>query len=79
MTRVWRGRVRDRVWKSFLALAGQAVTSGELCRRVWPRKSRFDTNEYRRVRAAALELADPIARGPGRGRPWLWRVRASIG
>jgi hypothetical protein len=21
-------------------------------------------------------FADPIARGPGRGRPWLWRLRA---
>jgi hypothetical protein len=53
MKRIWRGRVRDRVWKAFVALAGQLVSTGELVRRTWPRKRRFHTGEYRRVRAAA--------------------------
>jgi hypothetical protein len=42
MRRPWRGRVRDRVWKAFTALAGETVPTGELVRRCWPRKSRFD-------------------------------------
>jgi hypothetical protein len=29
--------------------------------------------------AAALKLADPVARSPtGRGRPWLWRAREPL-
>jgi hypothetical protein len=60
MKRIWRGRVRDRVWKAFVALAGQLVSTGELVRRTWPRKRRFHTGEYRRVRAAAAELADRV-------------------
>jgi hypothetical protein len=28
--RVWRGRVRDRVWKAFVALAGEVVSTSEL-------------------------------------------------
>jgi hypothetical protein len=73
--RPWRGRVRDRVWKAFIALDGETVPTTELIQR-WPRKSKWHPEEYRRVRDAAAELADPIARGPGRGRPRLWRIRA---
>jgi hypothetical protein len=43
---------------------------------VWPRKSKFHPEEYRRVREAAAGFADPVARGPGRGRPWLWRLKS---
>jgi hypothetical protein len=74
----WRSRVRDRVWKAFVALAGQDVQTTDLIQRTWPRKRRFDTKEYRRVRLAAAELADPVARGPGRGRPWLWRLKSDV-
>jgi hypothetical protein len=72
--RLWRGRVRDRVWKAFIALDGEIVPTTELVQRTWPRKSKWHPEEYRRARDAALELADPVARGPGRGRPWLWRL-----
>jgi hypothetical protein len=41
MRRPWRGRVRDRVWKSFIAL-GEIVSTGDLVRRCWPRKQRFE-------------------------------------
>jgi hypothetical protein len=75
MRRVWRGRVRDRVWKTFVALAGQAVPTGELVRRVWPRRQRFETWQYYRVRCAASEIADPVRRASSKGRPWLWRLR----
>jgi hypothetical protein len=34
MRKVWRGRVRDRVWKAFIALAGQDVSTGELVRSI---------------------------------------------
>jgi hypothetical protein len=67
--RVWRGRVRDRVGKTFVALAGKVVSTGELVRRTWPRKQRFHREEYKRVRLAAAELADPIGRSSARGRP----------
>jgi hypothetical protein len=67
--RVWRGRLRDRVWKAFVALAGQDVPTTDLIQRTWPRKSKWHPEEYRRV------LADPVARGSGRGWPWLWRLR----
>jgi hypothetical protein len=42
MNRVWRGRVRDRVWKAFIALDGQMVSTGELVRRTWPRRQRLE-------------------------------------
>jgi hypothetical protein len=73
--RVRRGRVRDRVWKTFVALAGEVVSTTELVRRTWPRKQRFHPEEYRRARLAAREIADPVARSSGSGRPWLWRLR----
>jgi hypothetical protein len=63
------------VWKAFVALDGAIVSSTELIRRTFPRKQRFHTEDYARVRRAAAELADRVARGPGRGRPWLWRLR----
>jgi hypothetical protein len=65
MKRVWRGRVRDRVWKAFVALAGQDVSTRELCRWTWPRRSRFETCRYYRVRRAAGEIAEPVRRGGG--------------
>jgi hypothetical protein len=72
--RVWRGRVRDRVWKAFVALDGQKVRTTDIIERVWPRKSKWHPEEYRKVREAAAELAEVVGRGPGRGRPWLWRL-----
>jgi hypothetical protein len=80
MRRPWRGRVRDRVWKTFVALAGWVVSTGELVRRCWPRKQRFDPVYYRRVRAAAAEIADPVGhqhRGRRSSEPGgiLWRLR----
>jgi hypothetical protein len=82
--RPWRGRVRDRVRTAFIALAGQDVSTGELIRRTWPRKRRFHSAEYTRVRAAAAEIADIVGhqhRGRCSSLPGglLWRVRASIG
>jgi hypothetical protein len=83
MKRPWRGRVRDRVWKAFVALGGEAVPTGELVRRVWPRKRRFHTEDYRRARAAAAELADVVGheqRGRNSSSPGglLWRLREPI-
>jgi hypothetical protein len=49
MRRPWRGRVRDRVWKAFIALARGVVSTGELVRRCWPRKQRFDPVYYCRL------------------------------
>jgi hypothetical protein len=49
--RRWHSRVQQRVWRAFVALGDQDVSTGELCR-TWPRKRRFDTKEYRRVRVA---------------------------
>jgi hypothetical protein len=80
MKRIWRGRVRDRVWKAFIALAGEVVSTGELVRRIWPRRTRpFRQVHYQRARRAAAEIADPVARSPtGKGRPWLWRLREPV-
>jgi hypothetical protein len=76
MKRDARGsRVRHRVWRAFIALAGEIVPTTALIQRVWPRKRRFDTKEYRRVRAAALEIAYPVGRASTKGRPILWRLR----
>jgi hypothetical protein len=71
----FHSRVAKRVWATFVALAGQDVRTTDLIQRTWPRKSKWHPEEYRRVREAAAELADPVGRGPGRGRPWLWRLR----
>jgi hypothetical protein len=72
----FHSRVAKRVWTAFIALGGQDVRTTVLIQRVWPRKSKWHPEEYRRVRDAARELADPIARGPSRGRPWLWRLKS---
>jgi hypothetical protein len=58
--------------------SGDVVSTGELIRWVWPRKDSFDTAEYRRVRAAAAELADPVCRAETKGRPWLWRLKSDV-
>jgi hypothetical protein len=68
--------VDHRTWRAFVAMAGELVDTGTICRRVWPRKSKFHPEDYRRVREAAAGFADPVARGPGRGRPWLWRLKS---
>jgi hypothetical protein len=73
---VWRGRVRDRVWKAFVALAGQDVSTGELCQRCWPRRQQFEPWMYFRCRTVALEIAEPVVRSSGQGRPWLWRLKS---
>jgi hypothetical protein len=84
MKRVWRGRVRDRVWKTFIALDGQPIPTGELVRRTWPRRQGpFNSAEYARVRAAAAELADRVGhvhRGRNSREPggWLWALREPI-
>ena len=75
MSRVWRGRVRHRVWKAFVALE-RAVSTGELVKWVWPRLPRHRSIHYHRARLAAREIADPVVRATtGKGRPWLWRLR----
>jgi hypothetical protein len=70
--------VAKRVWQTFLALAGEVASTGDLIQRVWPRKRRFDTKEYRRVRLAAAEIADPVGRASSKGRPILWRLREPV-
>jgi hypothetical protein len=72
----WHSRVDKRTWMAFVGGAGRALHTGEICQAVWPRKQRFDTKEYARVRAAALEFAEPVRRGSTRGRPWLWRLKS---
>jgi hypothetical protein len=80
--RRFHSRVDHRVWRAFMALDGEAST-GHLIRWVWPRKSRFDTKEYRRVRAAAAELADAVGyqhRGRCSSEPggWRWRLKSDV-
>jgi hypothetical protein len=60
-----------------MASDGEAST-GHLIRWVWPRKNRFDTAEYHRVRAAAAEIAEPLWRGSSKGRPYLWRLKSDV-
>jgi hypothetical protein len=72
--------VRHRVFRSFIAVAGEAMSTGELIRRVWPRLKRFRTEQYRRVRAAAAEIADVVGyqhRGRCSSEPggWIWKLR----
>jgi hypothetical protein len=76
--RVWRGRVRDRVWKAFVADAGQDVPTSVLVRWTWPRRQRFERWMYFRCRSAAAELAEPVRRAGTKGRPWLWRLKSDV-
>jgi hypothetical protein len=57
MTQRWHNRVDHRTWRAFAAMAGELVDTGTICRHVWPRKSRFHPEEYRRVREAAAGFA----------------------
>jgi hypothetical protein len=66
------------VRRAFLAIAGELISTGALCQRVWPRKRRFHTVEYARVREAAAAIADPVGRAETKGRPWLWRLREPV-
>jgi hypothetical protein len=57
--------------------------TGELVRRCWPRKRKFDPVYYRRVRAAAAEIADIVGhehRGRCSSSPGglLWKLREPI-
>jgi hypothetical protein len=78
MTRIpkrrWGSKVKHRIFRAFLANAGTDLPTTTLMEFVFPRGQR-DPVYYRRVRAGARHFADPIARGPGRGRPWLWRLK----
>jgi hypothetical protein len=53
-------RVRHRVFRAFVAMAGQDVSTGELVRWAWPRRARFLPLHYERVRAAAAEVAEAV-------------------
>jgi hypothetical protein len=82
MRRDARGsRMRHRVFRAFVAMAGDLVSTGMLVRWVWPRRLRFRTEQqYRRVRAAAAEIADPVGyqhRGRCSSSPGglLWKLR----
>jgi hypothetical protein len=74
MRRPWRGRVRDRAWKTFVALAGGFVSTGAAV---------LATVYYRRVRAAAAKIADAVGhqyRGRCSSSPGglLWKLRGSL-
>jgi hypothetical protein len=44
-------------------------------RKVVLRGRRIEPGNYRQVRGALSEIADPIGRGGGRGRPLIWRLK----
>jgi hypothetical protein len=67
MTKRWHSRVGHRTWRAFTATAGAILSTGEICQYVWPRKRRFYPEEYKRVREAARQFADPVAAAQGRG------------
>jgi hypothetical protein len=73
--KVWRGRMRRQIERAFMAMPGRDLDTGTLCRWVWVRRHRFRTGQYERLRRIVREIADPVVRGPGRGRPWLWLLR----
>src|SRR5215510_13492354 len=50
-------RWRRQVARCFLT-AGRPVSTGELCRWLWPRRARFDSWHYAEARALARELAE---------------------
>jgi hypothetical protein len=74
-------RVRHRVFRAFVALAGELVATGTLVRWVWPRRLRFRSVHYERVRRAAAEIADVVGyqhRGRCSSEPGglLWRLKS---
>jgi hypothetical protein len=74
------GRFRRRNWQAFVADPGRRWSTGELVRRARPRSSRFNRNEYTRVREIAAEFAEPVGyarRGRFSKTPGglLWRAR----
>jgi hypothetical protein len=72
----WGSRIRHRMYRAFIAAGDRVVSTSELCRRVWPRKTRFHSEEYKRVKATAAFFADPVGRSAtGKGRPYLWRAK----
>jgi hypothetical protein len=78
MARRWHNRIGKRTWRAFVAAAGEVLTTGDICRAVWPRKRQFHTEEYKRVRLTAAKFGEPVGRGSGRGRPLLWRLKEPI-
>jgi hypothetical protein len=76
--RVCRGRMRRQLERAFMAMPGQDLDTGTLCRWVWAHRDRFRTGECERLRRIVRELADPIGRASSKGRPWLWRLREPI-
>jgi hypothetical protein len=75
--KVWHGRMRRQLERAFMAMPGQDLDTGTLCRWVWVRRQRFRTGQYERLRRIVRELADPIGRASSKGRPWIWRLRDS--
>jgi hypothetical protein len=76
----FHSRVAKQVWKCLIALAGQDVPTSELIRWAFPRKQKFHSEEYKRVKQAARQLgAEAVGRDlNAQGRPWLWRLKADI-
>jgi hypothetical protein len=75
-----RGRVQKAARREFYLT--DVVDTAAVVRRAYCRKylidgRRPDPQDYRIARKALELIADPIGRAGGRGRPLLWRLRAS--
>jgi hypothetical protein len=62
----FHSKVDHRLWRAFMALAGEAST-GQLVQWTWPRRQRFEPWMYYRCRTAAREIAEPVQRTGTKG------------
>jgi hypothetical protein len=79
-----RGPVQVRIKRAFIARGAEVLSSSEIyswshIRRRLGRCKSMPAGVYWRTLRTLKTMCDPVGRGPGRGRPILWRLRNSAG
>jgi len=73
-----RGRLQVAA-RRVLMLGGGTATTAEVAQRGDVRRlmggGRIGPHQYRKIRRALAEIADPIGRAGGMGRPLIWRLK----
>lgn len=77
-----RGRIQIRIKRAFTASRAKVLTSSEIyswthTRRRLGRRKSMPFGVYSRTLRTLRTTCDPVGRGPGIGRPIMWRLRNS--
>lgn len=69
-----RGRIKKAAGRVFI-LNGAVISTRDVVERAYARQSKYQRNCYRSARRTLKEIAVPVGRAAGMGRPMLWQLK----